>query len=206
MNRFALILSAFIFSVSSLAVAQNLGTGLYAFGSFDSRGFDTVNIGNLNTHFEIPIVNKQGRGLPFTYVISYDGMIWEPLTSNGVTTWNPDSQWGFHGELGGTGVIGYLTTTQRSGGNCNTGGGTHQQNQGTLVTDFTYHDPFGGSHLFNYSDLICDSGDTFTGDGTSSDGSGYSYGLNDGMVHTRSGIIINAPFDPILGGATLGSV
>jgi hypothetical protein len=26
--------------------AQNLGTGLYKFGSFDSRGFDSINLGN----------------------------------------------------------------------------------------------------------------------------------------------------------------
>lgn len=38
-------------AVSTFVSAQNVGTGLYAFGSFDSRGFDSINIGNLNTHF-----------------------------------------------------------------------------------------------------------------------------------------------------------
>jgi hypothetical protein len=141
MNRSVRILCAFLLSFTSAAIAQNLGTGLYAFGSFDSRGFDSINIGNLNTHFEIPVVNKQGRGLPFSYVLAYDGMIWKPVTANGVTSWDPDGQWGFHGQLAGTGVVGYLTINQRLGGNCNTGGATHQQNLGTLITNFTYHDP-----------------------------------------------------------------
>jgi YD repeat-containing protein len=206
MNSLVRMFCAVMLSISSVAVAQSLGTGLYQFGSFDSRGFDSINLGNLNTHFEIPVFNKQGRGVPFSYVIAYDGMIWEPLTTNGETVWNPDSQWGFHGQLAGAGVIGYLTTTQGPGGNCNTGGTTHQQNLGTVITNLTYHDPYGRSHRFNYSDLICDTGDTFTGDGSSSDGSGYSYGLNDGMVHTRSGVIINAPLDPVPGGATVGSI
>ncbi len=205
MNRSVRILCVFLLSFTSAALAQNLGTGLYAFGSFDSRGFDSINIGSLNTHFEIPIVSKPGRGLPFSYTVAYDGMIWQPVTANGLTTWAPDGQWGFHGELGGTGVIGYLTSSQRSGGNCGTNGHTHQQNLGTLVTNLTYHDPSGKSHLFNYSELICSSGNTVTGDGSSSDGSGYSYGLSDAKVHTRSGGIINVPFDPILGGATPGS-
>src|ERR1700722_7777817 len=153
MNSLVRMFCAVMLSISSVAVAQSLGTGLYPFGSFDSRGFDSINLGNLNTHFEIPVFNKQGRGVPFSYVIAYDGMIWEPLTTNGETVWNPDSQWGFHGQLAGAGVgvIGYLTTTQGPGGNCNTGGTTHQQNLGTLITNLTYHDPYGRSHRFNYS-------------------------------------------------------
>ena len=49
--------------------AQAPGTGAYPFASFDNRGFDSVNLGNLNTQFSIPIVSKAGRGLPFTYAI-----------------------------------------------------------------------------------------------------------------------------------------
>jgi len=41
-------------------------TGLQPFGSFSSGPFDIVNNGDLNVHFEIPIVSKAGRGLPFS--------------------------------------------------------------------------------------------------------------------------------------------
>ena len=208
MNRFARILSAFIFSVSSLAVAQNLGTGLYAFGSFDSRGFDSVNIGNLNTHFEIPIVAKQGRGLPFDYSLVYDGFIWSQSTTTGTPVWVPDSAWGFRGQLFG-GFTGYLTHTQSSivcTSVPGSGGGAEpvegpgsggQPTPGVLYSNYVYHDPYGRTHVFNYSLQNCpSSGQQITGDGSTSDGSGFSYvnsGILTGQVHSRSGQIINAP-------------
>jgi hypothetical protein len=97
MNRIIRVVCVFLLGFSSLAVAQNLGTGLYAFGSFDSRGFDSINIGNLNTHFEIPIVNKQGRGLPFSYSLVYEGLIWSSTGSVGNNVWQADGTWGFRG-------------------------------------------------------------------------------------------------------------
>jgi len=77
-------------------IAQAPGTGLYAFGSFDNRGFDSVNLGNLNVHLEIPIVNKAGRGESFRYTIVYDGLIWSAVGATGSQYWQPDSGWGFH--------------------------------------------------------------------------------------------------------------
>lgn len=99
MNRILLVLCVILLIVCPMAFAQNLGTGLYAFGSFDSRGFDSINLGNLNEHFEIPIVNKPGRGVPFNYSVVYDGLIWSPVTVSGVLTWTPDSTWGFRGSF-----------------------------------------------------------------------------------------------------------
>ncbi len=43
-----------------------------------SGPFDTVNNANLNVHFEIPIVNNAGRGMPFYYRLGYDSSIWYP--------------------------------------------------------------------------------------------------------------------------------
>jgi len=43
------------------AVAQNPGNGNYPFARFDSFGFDSINPGDLNVHFVIPIVSKAGR-------------------------------------------------------------------------------------------------------------------------------------------------
>ena len=76
MNRILRLLCLLLVNAGSLALAQAPGIGLYTFGSFDSRGFDTINLGNLNTHFEIPIIVKQGRGLNFNYSIVYDGLVW----------------------------------------------------------------------------------------------------------------------------------
>ena len=61
-------------------LAQHIGTGLYAFGSFENKGFDTVNLGNLNIHFQIPIVNKPGRCQGFNYSLAYDELLWSAVT------------------------------------------------------------------------------------------------------------------------------
>src|ERR1700744_4033686 len=114
MNRIVRLLSLLLLCMSSVLFAQNLGTGLYKFGSFDSRGFDTINLGNLNTHFEIPIVNKQGRGLPFTYTLAYDGLVWSSSVSTGTGIWQPASGWGFNGVLLGGAYTGYMTSTTQT--------------------------------------------------------------------------------------------
>lgn len=190
MNQLARLLSLLALA-SSLAYAQNPGTGLYAFGSFDSRGFDSVNIGNLNTHFEIPIVNKQGRGINFSYVMAYDGLIWTPSNAAGTGTWTPDPSWGFHGQFLGSGYNGYLTNSQLTL-EC-TEAGLSRPVPGVFLTDFVYHDAFGKNHTFSYSLKTCPgSGEIVTGNGLATDGSGLSYG-SDGHVHTRNGSIINAP-------------
>ena len=66
-----------------------------AFGSFGGGPFDTVNLGNLNVHFAIPVFNKAGRGTPFSYSWGYDSSVWYPVTSNGVTSWVHLSNWGW---------------------------------------------------------------------------------------------------------------
>jgi RHS repeat-associated protein len=208
MNRFFLVLCVILLLVCPMAFAQNLGTGLYAFGSFDSRGFDSVNIGNLNTHFEIPIVNKAGRGLPFGYSLVYDGLIWSPSTTTGTGTWVADPNWGFHGQLlGGAAYSGYLTYSSL-GTPCPPVGS--RSIQGNLYTNYVYHDPYGKNHRFNYSLKSCpltDPGNgTVTGNGSSSDGSGLTYNLSDFKVHTRNGTIINAPTYSGPGSPSNGSI
>jgi hypothetical protein len=73
--------------ISCAASAQTVGTGAYPFASFDSPGFDSINLGNLNTTFAIPITQKAGRGLPFSYALQYEGLIWTPVASGSTTTW-----------------------------------------------------------------------------------------------------------------------
>jgi hypothetical protein len=93
------------------AVLPSLGqtqTGLYPYGSFDSPGPDTIDRGSLNVHFSIPVVTKQGRGLPFQYQLVYDSLVWSPVSSAGSQVWTPATDWGLHGQLN-EGFEGYLS-------------------------------------------------------------------------------------------------
>src|SRR5437016_5542 len=83
----------------SLAQVKTLqvATGTPAFSSMGGGPFDAVNLGNLNVHFSIPVLHKAGRGIPFTYDLSYDSSIWAPVTSGSTTTWTPVNNWGWTG-------------------------------------------------------------------------------------------------------------
>src|SRR4051794_22815046 len=70
--------------------------GVPPFSSIGGSSFDRINLGNLNTHFEIPIVSKAGRGTPFTFSLSYDGLVWSPVTAGSTTTWQLLSAGGWH--------------------------------------------------------------------------------------------------------------
>ncbi len=85
-----------LFLVLFSATVHAQATGLYAFGPFDTPGFDTINRGNLNVHFSIPIFSKPGRGgSNFSYALNYDGLVWSPKSSSGTTTWTPAPAWGW---------------------------------------------------------------------------------------------------------------
>src|ERR1700728_1102203 len=95
----ALLRLAVFFAIlisTHLLVAQ-VATGTYPYGTYDSASVDTINVGNLNVHFAIPILNKAGRGMPFTYALSYDSSIWMPESVSGVWEWQPVNNWGWRG-------------------------------------------------------------------------------------------------------------
>src|SRR6266576_6833499 len=79
--------------LSSPASAQ-VATGTPPFGSFGG-GPDIVNLGNLNDHQTMPILHKPGRGMNFTYDLSYDSSVWYPVTSGSTTSWQPVSNLGW---------------------------------------------------------------------------------------------------------------
>jgi hypothetical protein len=70
----------------AISFAQ-VATGTPPFSSFGGGPFDTINLGNLNAHFSIPVLSKAGRGVPFSYSLGYDSSVWYPVTSNGITSW-----------------------------------------------------------------------------------------------------------------------
>ena len=110
------ILRAIIFAVCALFAANQLAmsqvaVGTPQFNSFGGGSFDTVNLGNLNVHFVIPVLHKAGRGMPFNFDLSYDSSVWRPVTVSGVQYWTPAPNWGWK-QTGRLGNITYTYTTQ----------------------------------------------------------------------------------------------
>lgn len=82
MYRKAIVLAVSLLMVAGAsALFGQPATGLPPFGSFTSGTFDTINNSNLNAHFEIPIINRAGRGTPANYTLTYDNSVWYPAGS-----------------------------------------------------------------------------------------------------------------------------
>ena len=172
------------FSVSPLPA--QVQTGIYPYGSFDNLGVDSIDRGSLNVHFSIPVVNKQGRGLPFQYELVYDSLVWTPVSSTGAQVWTPAVGFGLHGQLyeGFEGYLSYFTDNIK----CYESGGGFTYTP--VNSNYVYHDPFGVSHPLPYTINYCTEGVTGSGK-PSVDGSGYSY--NGVSVVSKDGKQINAP-------------
>src|SRR5438132_1359709 len=94
MNRISMtivLVLTLVFLTAQIVPALNAIPGLPPFGSFSGGPFDVVNNANLNVHFEIPLLSKAGRGLPFNYPDRYDSTIWtiagNAWTPTTVTIW-----------------------------------------------------------------------------------------------------------------------
>ncbi|MGB6690790.1 MAG: hypothetical protein WBE76_23400 [Terracidiphilus sp.] len=160
--------------VAACAFAQP-ATGIYPYGAFDNRGFDTIDLGNLNVHFSIPVVNKAGRVTPFYYNLVYDSLVWYPLTSGSTTTWKPVTGWGWHGDT--EVAFGYMTFATI----------------GTTNSHFVYHDSLGVSHSFPG---VTTTPTSPTASGSSIDGSGLTLsvtGQTDCAISTPTGASIAVP-------------
>jgi RHS repeat-associated protein len=172
MNRIIRLFCVATLSVSSFAMAQNLGTGLYPFGSFDSRGPDTINLGNLNSHIDIPIFHKAGRGIPFAYDLTYDSLVWKPVGLSGSQAWQPVQNFGWIAQtVVMTGYVSYATHNYVCDWPLPKHGNFY------IYDTWVYHDAFGTSHSFSgqleYDPTGCDTTTTsFTSQ--SSDGSGLT--------------------------------
>jgi len=174
--RKSFVLLTFLLCTS---LSAQVATGTQAFGSFGGGPFDSINLGNLNVHFAVPILHKAGRGVPFDYALSYDSSIWTPGTVNGTLQWVPAANWGWTAQTLAT--IGYLyTATTDSQGTpikCSGGFGVYT----TYTSTYTYYDWLGQSHPFPGStwDKVGSGGCSGTTYGptlqaVATDGSGYS--------------------------------
>lgn len=197
MHRKAILLAVF---ASMLAVVPALlgqpATGLPPFGSFSGGPFDVVNNGNLNVHFEIPMVNKAGRGLPFTYKLVYDSAVWCPSGA-----WTPAANWGWSA-VSAVATTGYLTYTATPS-NCTYQG---QQYNWTVFAGFTYHDWLGVAHYLQLSSGTTQLSSLWssqpacvtnpppsTGSGTAVDGSGYYVGTFNVANNPPSATAVGGP-------------
>ncbi|HWW15189.1 MAG TPA: RHS repeat-associated core domain-containing protein [Candidatus Dormibacteraeota bacterium] len=196
-------LALIVMALSSFASAQ-VATGTPRFGSFGGGPFDTVNLGNLNVHFAIPVLHKAGRGTAFAYDLSYDSSIWTPVTNSGVTQWQPTTNWGWSGVTGArTGYMIYQTSTTRDSFGCV-----------TTYYSYTYHDAYGALHPFPGTAEVqnyflhgsCIGFRFYPLTSTASDGSGYYLSVPSAgqlQLTDRGGRIIAAPLNTTSGAASL---
>jgi len=141
-----------VLATARFSLAQ-VATGTPPFGSFGGGPVDTINLSNLNSHVEIPVVNKAGRGLPFSYIFSYDSSVWHPVGS-----WQHDPNWGWRGQVEiASGYVSYRVVQT----DCNIGTSTdpfyYYYNKYTFTG---YHDMNGTGHSFTkyvYDDDTCSS-------------------------------------------------
>jgi RHS repeat-associated protein len=188
-----------------------VATGVPKFSSIGGGEFDTVNLGNLNVHFTVPVLHKAGRGIPFSFDIGYDSSIYQIVTVNGAQTWQPSSQAGSYGSYWGwqnlevnTPYLNYTTAVTSSG--------TCYNNQQWYVlgySNYLYYDAFGTAHPFpgvGGAQMMSPGGygcpppwARGQTTGTAGDGSGYSIsfavvGSSTGNITTSSGTTTSLPF------------
>ena len=194
-------LVVYVLTVGIAVAAAQLATGTPRFGSFGGGPFDTVNLGNLNVHFDIPVMSKAGRGLPFTYTLSYDSAVWYPVGVSGNQNWQNVGKWGWRGNT--EVAVGYISYSITQTSDCN------GQGIRTTYSNWTYHDTFGVAHVFSGTTYTvngpasCNPGPPLTT--TAPDGSGYTLHANgsNGTITAASGEVIAAPINASAGAGTV---
>jgi len=173
MKRLSRIVSlTFAFLLSGVYTFGQVPTGTPAFGSF-AGGPDVINLANLNSHIDIPVFHRAGRGMNFAYDVTYDSSVWYPVKSGSTTSWQPVFNWGWLAQTAiQTGYLSYSTL----GGSCDDPKPPYYTF--TRFWKWVYHDPWGGSHplpgQMEYDPSDCDLGNILTLNVTAVDGSGYS--------------------------------
>ena len=168
MLRFAAFVPALLFS--TLAMQAQVATGTYPYGTFDTLGIDTINVGNLNVHMTLPILKKAGRGLSFFYNMSYDSSVWYPTLVGGRSVWQPVPNYGWTANTNS--LTGYITYTETTG-TCT----DNRPFDYTQYTNFVYYDDIGTPHYIDNLNVIRPTvpcGPIPSTTGSADDGSGYS--------------------------------
>ena len=180
--------------------------GMPPFASFGGGPVDTIDLGNLNVHFDLPVYSRAGRGTPFNYTLKYDTSVWYPGGAPGAVKWQPVSNWGWAGQS--SVVFGSLTYLVPVSGTCTADGKPY-----TIYYGWSYQDKFGVSHPLNISGLSNDPNcGTNTQAGVATDGSGYSVSITavpntvpqafTSTVSSVAGRQLNPPVNSTAGAAT----
>jgi RHS repeat-associated protein len=204
------ILALLVAILLPLACHTQPQTGTYAHGAFDAKGFDTINIGNLNVYFALPVLSKPGRGLGFYYNLAYNSSVWVPSSVTGTLTWTPVTNWGWTAETDAqTGFITYSILTVST---CLVGGHHVAYD---VWGKFAYHDTVGVTHNFSGVEVSNEptcSGVPSSDSATTNDPSGYTISVNAPgtgpavTVTAISGKVFTAPSFNMLGlGSTVDS-
>ncbi len=130
------VLFAIVAPPSSLA---QVATGIPPFSSVSAGPGDDVDLGNLNVHIAIPIINKPGRGLPIVANADIESSIWAPLGNM------YSKQWWISGGGAGMDVMGTVMATSGGQGTCTVAG---QQYYYNYFSGWTWEDPWGVDHSF----------------------------------------------------------
>jgi RHS repeat-associated protein len=176
---------------ATLPLLAQVGTGMYPHGTFDNKGFDTIDVGDLNLHLTLPVLSKTGRGLPFAYSVSYDGSVWHPSG----TAWAHDANFGWTG-LTIANLTGYITysTVQRR---------CFMETQYVyyyVENNWQFHDSSGKTHNFGGSVQDGTAGcatEPYEWIYTTTDGSGLTIDatFGDASITTVSGTGLGAPLN-----------
>lgn len=138
---FALLI---LFALTAGIATAQVPTGTPPFGSYGG-GPDVINLANLNAHISIPVIQRPGRGMKFSYVLSYDTSVWYPAGASGYQSWQPVISFGWSGQTAPS--SGYLTyEISLNSGSCVDYNGNHFFYNG--YHNWNYQDPVNISHSF----------------------------------------------------------
>jgi RHS repeat-associated protein len=194
--RAMLVLS--LLSISGSVASAQVTVGTPPFASFGG-GPDVINLANLNVHLAVPVLSKSGRGMGFSYDLSYDGSVWYPAISGGSQSWRPytATQWGWTTSVPRGGRVTYQESFfEKSYGNCVLAT--------TTYSNWVYVDGLGTPHGFTGSSEVetgCANVKT-SFNSTAWDGSGYTLSVTGSTINSliaSDGTIIN----PATGATTL---
>jgi hypothetical protein len=202
-RTFYYLLALILLLAAVYPASAQVTTGTPPFGSFAS-GPDEVDLANLNIHLDIPVFSKPGRGLNFTYDMTYDSSVWFPATSGSTTTWAPVLNYGWSAQT--QTAVGYISFTTIS---------TYQAHPPCYITqysNFVYYDASGTPHPFvGTAGHTVNPGSGCTATVTplsaiATDASGYTLSANGNggaYVVSKGGETLNVPLNVGTGPATV---
>jgi len=199
-------LASMVIALATTSLSGQTATGIYQYGTFDNLEDGTVNVGNLNVHLRVPVINKPGRGgLNFTYSLAYDSSIWSVGSSGGSAVWSPNATWGWnYVTLPVLGSLSYGLKTMRCF-NSDTGSWVNYQ----VTQNYLYIDSSGIRHRFGGASFIpgifdCNSADGSDTDiiGTTLDGSQMQVDPATNIVTFRNGATVSPPVNVPSGSGT----